>query len=280
MNNPSYSKHLDTLIALTSFLAMTNRKSMTPTRLSEALSLDSNEVSYVLENFKSLFRRSQRLSPKHKENYYTLHLRYGLRGQGSDEDSDNDIAREPLGHEYLNSLLEFITKKTESEHEEKRLKSNIKYNLLGAWGAAIITAIIALASIASSYFIQQNNIHFQKQIKQYEVSFKPKQIGYSNFMSDLYVAYQSAYQKSREELNSSLKGIENSFYSIELFFTETERNAVWNEIQNYRGFCLSLFEVSHEDKNKLSGFTASFITYKNSFRNQLLNSLFKDKTKT
>jgi hypothetical protein len=279
MNNFSYSKHIDTLTALTSYLAMTDRKSLTPTHLSDALSLDIKEVSYVLENFKSLFRRSQRLSPKNRENYYTLHLRYGLRGQGNGENCDDDIARKPLGHEYLSSLLNFISRKADSEHEEKRLKSNIKFNLFSAWGTAIVAAIIAIASMTSNYFIQKNNIHFQKHIKQYEVSFKPKQIGYSNFMGGLYEAYQSAYQKNREELNSNLKGIENSFYSIELFFSETERDDVWNEILNYTGFCLSLFEVSHEDKNQLSGFSSSFNTYKNSFRNKLLYSLFEEKTK-
>lgn len=276
MNKPSYSEHIDTIIALTSFLSMTSKKSLTLARLSNALSLDINEVSYVLKNFKSLFRKSKNLTADTKEHYYTLHLRYGLRDQSCRDDEDEDIAREPLNQENLSSLLAFISKQAENENEEKRQLKNNRFSLFLAWITASVSILVAISSIGLNYFIQKDSLRFQKEIKEYEMSFSPKQVAYSTFLNELLDAYQSAYFKKDKELEVSFKNIENAFYSMELFLSKNDRELFEREIKQFEGLCLNLSNLDHGDKEKLNGFSNSFDWYKNSFREKLLKGLFEN----
>jgi len=64
MSSGSYSQNLDTIIALTSNLALVKHKSRTPSNLARYLNLQKKDVEHVLETFKGLFRRSINKSPE------------------------------------------------------------------------------------------------------------------------------------------------------------------------------------------------------------------------
>jgi hypothetical protein len=125
-----YSDNLETLVALTTHLAMTEYKSRTPSALSEYLSLDYGDVLFVLKHFKGLFRESLGRSKKYKEpdgtpeHQYWLQLRYArwyLEGKNEDEDSEEKSKPEPpLDPEYLIALLDFITKMVDQEKAQAR----------------------------------------------------------------------------------------------------------------------------------------------------------------
>ena len=270
-HKPSYLEHLDTITALVSFLAVTDYKSLTPSGIASGLSLPKEDVINALDSFKSLFRKSKNKSADNNEHYYTLHLRYGLRKQISDS---SDTSREPLNHEYITALFDFISRKAENEQMEIRSRSSNKIGLFSAWGTAIITLIIAVASIANNYSLQNKNLDFQQSIKQYEVSFKPKQEGYSNFMAALYDAFRSAYSQDKEKTLKKIEKLESIYYSVELFLVPGERKKIWDEMHLFAGFCHSLSETDHNNKEKMKGYYDSFWVYRDSFRDKLLKSLF------
>ncbi len=135
----TYSKDIDILIALISYLALSKYKSMRPSRLAERLSLDKENVERVLELYKGIFRKSNRIFESTEEHYYTLHMRYALRWMDEDED-DGDTPQLPP--EHVNTLLTFVIGK--AAEEEGRRKERIKH--LITMIAAIIGAVAAVTT--------------------------------------------------------------------------------------------------------------------------------------
>jgi hypothetical protein len=143
-----FSDHLDTLVALVTYLAMTRHKSRTPKRLARELSLDPDKVIYVLENFKGLFRKSQRKTDDSDEHYYSLQLRYARRWieEGAGDDEDDPDPKAPLEAEYLSTLLSFISSQAEQEQAYRRQKSSNIATMIGAWIAAFAAILAAIFS--------------------------------------------------------------------------------------------------------------------------------------
>lgn len=135
----NYSKDIDILIALISYLALSKYKSMRPSRLSERLSLNREDVERTLELYKGIFRKSNKVSESTKEHYFTLHMRYALRWT-YEEEYDDDTPQLPP--EYVNTILSFVIGK--AAEEEGRKKERIKH--LITMIAAIIGAVGAVAT--------------------------------------------------------------------------------------------------------------------------------------
>ena len=111
-----YADHYEIIIALVTYLALCNRFSerfdktidnATAGWLAQYLGFEeqAQEVDFVLENYKSLFRRSTRAYEGHYR--YSLLLRYSLRTYTGRQSQD---VSEPLSNDELFSLLEFISK--------------------------------------------------------------------------------------------------------------------------------------------------------------------------
>jgi hypothetical protein len=133
-----YSDHVDTIIALVQHLAVTEYASRTPSMLIEHLSLDREEVLYVLENFNGLFRRSVSLDEHTQEYGYTLQLRYEWYHTRQDA----------LQPEYLSSLLTFISNMVGEEQSRNRQSSANWAIFIAALVAAIAATAAALISLA------------------------------------------------------------------------------------------------------------------------------------
>ena len=142
-NNKSkkYSENLDTLIALTTHLAMSEYKSRTPSAMSADLGLDYENVLHVLKAFTGIFRQSKKVSKKdiepngNSEHFYWLQLRYA-RWYLENKNEEDERLEPPLEAEYLVALLDFIVKMVEQEKAESRQYST---NI-----AALVASILAL----------------------------------------------------------------------------------------------------------------------------------------
>ena len=147
MRSGNYSQNLDTIIALTSNLALVKHKSRTPSNLAKYLNLQKKDVEHVLETFKGLFRRSINRSAE-GEYYYTLQLRFAKRWL-EDETADDEEAevKEPLDADYLQALFTLISSRAtqEVELEKTRLQSTLA--LVGSWVAAIAAITAAVISL-------------------------------------------------------------------------------------------------------------------------------------
>lgn len=277
-NNPSYSEHLDTLIALVTYLALTNSKSRTPSSLSKNLNLDQDQVNFVLENFKSLFRKSKTKSTTASEHYYTLHARYAFRSHSNGED-DEDIAREPLSSDYLTKLIDFIVNKSEIEHDKEKQKLYSKTTMTSAIVAAFISVLVAFLTILSNHFIQQRNIANQFELKKYEITFDKKRGSYSQFMKEVVQLFTASTTKASPvgtiDLNvfSTVFSLEKAYYDIAPFLGNAERIELWNKVNEYEDFSLQIARDSI-DSIKSEDLTQKFSMYRKEFSDLLESNLF------
>lgn len=106
---PKYADNIDTLVALTTHLAMTDWSMRTPPNLAKALSIEESKIQYVLDNFKGLFRRSTKKSSKTGTHFYSLQLRHARQWLEDAFEEDEGAKKPPLEPEYVTMLLNFIS---------------------------------------------------------------------------------------------------------------------------------------------------------------------------
>ena len=138
--NPKYSEHQETLIALVTHLAMTDWSARSPTNISKAISIDKNEIITVLESFKGLFRKGKRINKKTNENYYSLQIRHARQWLEESENDDEEAKKPPLESEYLTKLLDFVIAKAAEERANK-------IATFGPWLTAIASLIVAALAL-------------------------------------------------------------------------------------------------------------------------------------
>lgn len=138
--NPKYSDHQETLIALVTHLAMTDWSKRSPTNLSKALTIDKDEITVVLESFKGLFRKAMKKHKETGEHYYSLQIRHARQWLEESEDEDENSKKPPLESEYLTKLLDFVITKAAEERSNKIAS-------IGPWVTAVGSLIVAALAI-------------------------------------------------------------------------------------------------------------------------------------
>ncbi|TVL55897.1 hypothetical protein [Shewanella algae] len=134
--NPKYSDHQETLIALVTHLAMTDWSARTPTNLAKAISIEKSEIETVLVGFKGLFRQSKKKSKKTGDYFYSLQIRHARQWLNEANDEDEDDKKPPLETEYLTKLLDFVISKAAEERRNK-------IAVVGPWVTAFASLIVA-----------------------------------------------------------------------------------------------------------------------------------------
>jgi len=149
MAQARYSEHLDTLIALATYLALTPRMSRTSPGLAADLSLPESDVRTTLDGFPGVFRKSRNPSSD-GESFYTLHARYALRTSDAEGDLQN-VAE--LRSELLSTLLQFASHQAAQESSVDQFQRQLAHNLRATWiaaGAAVVAAVLAaVAAVAA-----------------------------------------------------------------------------------------------------------------------------------
>jgi hypothetical protein len=128
MSGPSYSKYQETLIALVTHLAITDKQARSAKALAEDLSIDQSEVDKVLDSFRGLFWRSPGQTKGPPD--YSLHFRFARSGRAALESKD------------LIELLKFISEKAAGESQRS-----------SAMIIALITAGLGLAAGLASLVV-------------------------------------------------------------------------------------------------------------------------------
>ncbi|KAA1159360.1 hypothetical protein EU508_12365 [Pseudoalteromonas fuliginea] len=138
--NPKYSEHQESLIALVTHLSMSSWSARTPSNLAKALSIDKDEIEVVLSSFKGLFRKSKNKSKKTADYFYSLQIRHAKQWLNETDDENEDSKKPPLEVEYLTKLLDFVIFKAAEERRNKIAQ-------LGPWIIAIASLIVAVLAI-------------------------------------------------------------------------------------------------------------------------------------
>lgn len=146
MTLPRYSDHLDTLIALATYLALTPKISRTSRGLAVDLSLPEDDVRTTLNSFPGVFRRSRNMSTE-GESYYTLHARYALRK--ADAEGQN-LAE--LRSDLLSTLLQFVSQQAAQESSFDQFQGQLAHSLRATWVAAGAAVVAALLAATAAFF--------------------------------------------------------------------------------------------------------------------------------
>lgn len=136
-----YSESLDILVALVTHLGYTDWNMRSTNGLAKAVGHTEAEVSQILEEFKSLFRKSGYKSKKGLI-YYQLHVRHALRWKDEIDEEGSENDKLPLDPATVNALLDFIVKSADQErrHSLGYVTSWIAASV--ALGGALLTIFI------------------------------------------------------------------------------------------------------------------------------------------
>jgi hypothetical protein len=138
----------------------------------------------------------------------------------------------------------------------------------------ILTTIVALTAVSSSAYLQIRSINTQRDLKQYEVGFKPKQEAYSSFMRALILAFDSALNRDHNALVTNLDKMESTYYGLQPFLNESTQATIWDQYQNFSSMCYGLAKESTNSPEARDNSIKLFTDYKKYFRTELYRALF------
>lgn len=122
-------------------------------------------------------------------------------------------------------------------HERRR---EARRQWVTAFVIPLVTTLVAMATLVTTIYFQARTIDQQTELKRYEVTFKPKQEGYAQFMRQAYSAYRTATTGDRAETVVRLNELESTFHALEPFVDADARDELWRLFRGYADFCLGV----------------------------------------
>ena len=121
--------------------------------------------------------------------------------------------------------IERLRKSAAEERDEKsrRMGTMVTIGSLG----------IAALSIFSSAWLQLQSMREQRELKQYEVSFKPKQEAYSNFMSAFTKAMLAANAHEQANVFTEFSRMDLPYFLFEPFLPTEKRVEVFGKFSDF-----------------------------------------------
>jgi hypothetical protein len=151
--------------------------------------------------------------------------------------ADSDSPKSPI--ELIEWGLQHIERLRKAKIEQKETKQKwLKDGLI-----PVLSLLIALGTVGFSSYFQYRNIETQKELKEYELSFKPKQEGYANFMASLGIAFDIAArnsgavnpsQKDSRSLVAQIRQMELAFFVLEPFLPAEDKKTIEDNLNAYK----------------------------------------------
>jgi hypothetical protein len=149
-------------------------------------------------------------------------------------------------------------------------------------GITIASLGIAGLSIISSGLLQWRSMIEQRELKQYEVSFKPKQEAYSSFMGAFTKAEVAAVAHEQANMLDGFNRMESAYFLFEPFLPPEKRGEVLMKFSEFTSLCNQEFQSTLAnaiaDDSTTKVFYKQLTPYKVYFQNELYNDLFKQGT--
>jgi hypothetical protein len=147
--------------------------------------------------------------------------------------------------------------------EEERKESQWKWFKEGL--IPILSVIVALGTVIITFYFQYQNIQAQKEMKEYEVSFKPKQETYTSFVKAASAAFEYAFYGDKGNLQKSLSSMETNLFVMEsLIKSDSGKLRLWKEYHEYHEYLRNLSQIKSEDINE-QNYLKSFEEHRNLF---------------
>lgn len=222
----------------------------------------------AIENWKT-----EMLNGRHLPSWIKAITDNNLQKQTINNLTENDIFRsqfrakinaKPSNIEIINWGLEHIDRIRRISLEKK----DEKFKKFSSFWVPILSTIISLVAVASSYFIQNNILKNQTNLKKTELEYKTKQDSYTNLMKNLTNCFINIDKK--DKVLNNLDSIETNFYNIENLIEKKDADEVWKEYQKFTCFCYKNLDKKMSEKMLVD----SCLTYKYSMKTKLQKSLF------
>lgn len=150
----------------------------------------------------------------------------------------------------------------------------------------VLSTLVALAGIASGIYTQRSSTQAQIEMKRYEVTFENNQKNYAEFMNYVRLIWKNAVGKDKEQHGQNVEQLMYSYYSMEPFLSENSRHIIFNEIDDFRGFCVDILNdqnINMEDTIETPReiqMVQTYADHERKFRDTLCKELFGMKPST
>jgi hypothetical protein len=150
-------------------------------------------------------------------------------------------------------------------------------------GAIITSLFVGLGSLFGSIYLQRMTANDLRELKQYEISFKPKQEGYANLMSALQEVIQATINGNEMKALSEINRMESSFHALEPFLDDRTRVEIFRTLSEFIQFCadevvkkppIAGADVNTLQSDRYKTAVQQIAAYKSSFQTRLFDALF------
>ncbi|MDT4898058.1 MAG: hypothetical protein QOH25_3135 [Acidobacteriota bacterium] len=174
-------------------------------------------------------------------------------------------------------ILDWGLKHIDRLREARIEKREESYRKWGSKWLPLLSTLVALVTVVSTGYFQNENIQTQARLKYYEVELKPKQEGYDQFMGSVIRAGDNAFKNDHTALTHALTDMELAYYKLIPFLEEknkTRSDLMWEKLQQFTALCYKIEDPMA--KSEIEANTHSFLEYKKYFQSELSQILFKD----
>jgi hypothetical protein len=126
--------------------------------------------------------------------------------------------------------LDLIRKSAAATREEK----------LKRWGTIVLPTgaiLVSLAVALAAQGLQWKTINDQRNLKFYEVSFKPKQENYTAFMSLFNEAILACASADEQKARVQINRMESAYFALDPFFDDENRKSIFSKFVEFSRFC-------------------------------------------
>jgi hypothetical protein len=95
-----------------------------------------------------------------------------------------------------------------------------------AFWIPVVSTAVAIAAVIAGMVQSSSALRAQSTLKQYELSFTPKQQGYARLMHDHLLLYQAVTQRNDSARQAFGNDMESAYYELEPFLADSLRTAV------------------------------------------------------
>jgi hypothetical protein len=251
--------HLDTLSAIWILSCIDENPILTYRGIKDRLNLDATvDVRALVRSRRELFRPGVLAS---RLDGWKLQMREGKnlpgwiseiqdgvgKAQAIDSLTKEDVFRNQfrVTRDAPKCALEIVDwglqhldrlRKGAMESRDERTK---KISTLILPASAIFASLfVGLASLGGSIYLQRTSASDLRELKQYELGFKPKQEGYASMMANLEDAIEATFRGDELKTLSQLNHMESSFLGLEPFLDEGTRVEAFHKFSQLTQFCL------------------------------------------
>ncbi len=182
--------------------------------------------------------------------------------------AERDASRAPLP--VVDWGLQHIDRLRKASHEvrDERLKR------WSSFWIPLVSTLVALIAVGSSAYLQVQSGRDQRELKRYEVGFRPKADGYARFMQALTSSFNRAATGHAPATKQALDEADLAFIQLEPFLAPDDRDRLWGEYQQLIRFVLNASSQAQPADGINPSLVNEYLERRQRFREDLYRALF------